>query len=143
MTSLSAGWARIRERRGCFFLERLALRPVDLDKPESRQGKMKTPLVQALDYVEELPRLEQPRFVVTCNFETFRVYDRDAWAKSQLINHPFEFTLAELVDHPEYLSFITDPANNVLCVRLVFCLFCEDADLFPKDAFLHYLLRAG
>lgn len=136
-------WARIRERRGCFFLERLALRPVDLDKPESRQGKMKTPLVQALDYVEELPRLEQPRFVVTCNFETFRVYDRDAWSKSQLIDHPFEFTLAELVDHPEYLSFITDPANNVLCVRLVFCLFCEDADLFPKDAFLHYLLRAG
>ncbi|WP_330932969.1 type IIL restriction-modification enzyme MmeI [Actinomyces graevenitzii] len=68
-------------------MERLALRPVDLDKPESRQGKMKTPLVQALDYVEELPRLEQPRFVVTCNFETFRVYDRDAWAKSQLIDH--------------------------------------------------------
>lgn len=30
-------------------------------------------------------------------------------------------------------------ALNVLCVRLVFCLFCEDADLFPKDAFLHYL----
>ncbi len=95
--------------------------------------------MQALDYVEELPRLEQPRLVVTCNFETFRVYDRDAWAKSQLIDHPFEFTLAELVDHPEYLSFITDPANNVLCVRLVFCLFCEDADLFPKDVFLHYL----
>lgn len=75
---------------------------------------MKTPLMQALDYVEELPRLEQPRFVVTCNFETFRVYDRDAWAKSQLIDHPFEFTLAELVDHPEYLSFITDPANSRL-----------------------------
>ena len=36
-----------------------------------------------------------------------------------------------------------EAANNVLCVRLVFCLFCEDADLFPKDAFLHYLLRAG
>lgn len=75
---------------------------------------MKTPLVQALDYVEELPRLEQPRFVVTCNFETFRVYDRDAWAKSQLIDHPFKFTLAELVGHPEYLSFITDPANSRL-----------------------------
>ena len=152
---------------------------IDLDKPESRQGMMKTPLVQALDYVEELPRSEQPRFVVTCNFSTFRVYDRDAWSKSQLVSHPFEFKLSDLVDHPEYLSFITDPANsrlekekevsirageligklydrmregyinpdsddsmhalNVLCVRLVFCLFCEDADLFPKDAFLHYL----
>lgn len=94
---------------------------VDLDKPESRQGKMKTPLVQALDYVEELPRLEQPRFVVTCNFETFRVYDR----MRQGYMEP---------DSAESMH-----ALNVLCVRLVFCLFCEDADLFPKDVFLHYL----
>lgn len=28
---------------------------------------------------------------------------------------------------------------NVLCVRLVFCLFAEDAGLFPKDAFYNYL----
>ncbi|EYT50517.1 class I SAM-dependent DNA methyltransferase [Brachybacterium muris] len=30
-------------------------------------------------------------------------------------------------------------ALNVLCVRLVFCLFAEDAGLFPKDAFYNYL----
>ncbi|MCP1387047.1 N-6 DNA methylase [Corynebacterium sp. TA-R-1] len=28
---------------------------------------------------------------------------------------------------------------NVLCVRLVFCLFAEDAGVFPKDAFFSYL----
>ena len=28
---------------------------------------------------------------------------------------------------------------NVLCVRLVFCLYCEDAGLFEKDALLNYL----
>lgn len=28
---------------------------------------------------------------------------------------------------------------NVLCVRLVFCLFAEDAGIFPKDAFHDYL----
>ena len=28
---------------------------------------------------------------------------------------------------------------NVLCVRLVFCLFCEDAELFQKNALLNYL----
>ena len=28
---------------------------------------------------------------------------------------------------------------NVLCVRLVFCLFAEDAEIFPKDAFYNYL----
>lgn len=32
-------------------------------------------------------------------------------------------------------------ALNVLCVRLVFCLFCEDADLFAKDALLNFLRK--
>lgn len=48
--------------------------------------------------------------------------------------------------HKELLDCYIDPENpasqhslNVLCVRLVFCLFCEDADLFDKDAFLNYL----
>lgn len=152
---------------------------IDLDKEELRQGKQKTPLTQALDYVDELPRLDQPRFVITCNFSTFRVYDRDAYGRSQLPNNAFEFTLDELANHPEYLAFINDPANsrlekektvsikageligklydklregymnpdseesmhalNVLCVRLVFCLYCEDAGLFGKDAFYNYL----
>lgn len=152
---------------------------IDLDKEELRQGKKKTPLTQALDYVDELPRLEQPRFVITCNFSTFRVYDRDAYGRSQLSNNAFEFTLDELANHPEYLAFINDPTNsrlekektvsikageligklydklregyidpdsdesmhalNVLCVRLVFCLYCEDAGLFGKDAFYNYL----
>ena len=152
---------------------------VNLDDYEVRQKKKKTPLMQALDYVEELPRLKQPRFVVTCNFGIFRVYDRDKWSKSQLADNAFEFTLDELAEHPEYLAFITDPGNsrlekekqvsikageligqlydmmregyidpdsdesmhalNVLCVRLVFCLYCEDADLFEKDSFYNYL----
>ena len=152
---------------------------IDLDKEELRQGKQKTPLTQALDYVDELPRLEQPRFVITCNFSTFRVYDRDVYGRSQLSNNAFEFTLDELANHTEYLAFINDPTNsrlekektvsikageligklydklregyidpdseesmhalNVLCVRLVFCLYCEDAGLFGKDAFYNYL----
>lgn len=152
---------------------------VSLDDYETRQKKKKTPLMQALDYVEELPRPKQPRFVVTCNFGIFRVYDRDKWSKSQLADNAFEFTLDELAEHPEYMGFITDPGNsrlekekqvsikageligelydmlregyidpdseesmhalNVLCVRLVFCLYCEDADLFEKDSFYNYL----
>ena len=152
---------------------------VDLDRPELRQGVMKTPLEQALHYADDLPLSQQPRWVLTCNFATFRVYDREAHAKSQLAAHGFEFSLAELGEHPEYLAFIRDAkaakqekelqvsiragelvgelydrlrtgyldpdsddsmhALNVLCVRVVFCLFCEDSDLFEKDAFYHYL----
>ena len=152
---------------------------VDLDKPEPRQGRMKTPLEQALDYVDELRPAEQPRFVITCNFETFRVYDRDECSRSQLAEHAHEFTLPELGEHPERLGFVTNHANariehekqisikagervgqlydrlracyadpdspeslhslNVLCVRIVFCLFCEDSQLFERSAFYNYV----
>lgn len=152
---------------------------VDLDKPEERQGRMVTPFEQALGYAESFPRNLQPRFIVVCNFSTFRVHDRDAYARTELASKYIEFTLEELGQNPHLLGFITDPANsraerekkvsmeagrligelhamlqdqyidpeseenqkalNILCVRLVFCLFCEDAELFPKDAFLNYL----
>ena len=152
---------------------------IDLDKPEPRQGKMKTPLEQAIDYVIDLPLPEQPKYIITCNFRQFRIYDREKYGRSELANNAFEFTLEELADRPDYLNIIVDPNNsrlekekqvsieagrligqlydlmregyidpdseesqhalNVLCVRLVFCLYCEDSDLFPKDSFYNYL----
>ena len=155
---------------------------IDLDKPEPRQGVLKTPLQQVIDYAASLPLQEQPKYLITCNFDTFRIYDRTKYGDRELEGKQFEFHLADLVDHPEYLSCIVDPNNsrlrkeqevseqagrligelydmlrlqyhnpdseeaqhslNVLCVRLVFCLFCEDAGLFGvKDAFSNYLLR--
>lgn len=152
---------------------------IDLDKPEERQGRMVTPFEQALAYAESFPRNRQPRFVVVCNFSTFRVHDRDACPRAELAGKYVEFTLEELGRNPHLLDFVADPANsrserekqvsmeagrligelhsllqtqyidpeseesqkalNILCVRLVFCLFCEDAELFPKDALLNYL----
>ncbi|MBD9699545.1 class I SAM-dependent DNA methyltransferase [Flavimobilis sp. GY10621] len=44
--------------------------------------------------------------------------------------------------HAQYLDPDSEESRhslNVLCVRLVFCLFSEDAGLFPKDAFANYL----
>lgn len=154
---------------------------IDLDKLEERQGRMVTPFEQALAYAESFPRNHQPRFIVVCNFATFRVHDRDAVPRSELASSFIEFSLEELAETPHLLAFIADPANsraekerqvsmeagrligdlhaalreryidpeapenqhalNVLCVRLVFCLFCEDAGLFPKDALLNYLRR--
>ena len=45
-------------RDGSTIVEQKSL-GVDLDKPEPRQGKMKTPLEQALDYVDELKNLTE------------------------------------------------------------------------------------
>nr|WP_295027728.1 type IIL restriction-modification enzyme MmeI [uncultured Mobiluncus sp.] len=173
------GFIDVWIRDASVMVEQKSLR-VDLDAPEMRQGVLKTPLSQVWDYAEDLPLAEQPRFLVTCNFGEFRVYDRTRGGRSVLESAPtFAFSLAELGEHPEYLGFITDPLNsrlekekevssqagelvgriyselldqylepdapetrhalNVLCVRLVFCLYCEDAGLFPKDAFYRYL----
>ena len=155
---------------------------IDLDKPEPRQGALKTPLQQVQDYAASLPLTEQPKYLLTCNFKAFRVYDRTRYGDKELADHAFEFSLEDLVEHPEYLSCIVDPNNsrlrkeqevseqagrligdlydmllkqyhdpdsdetkhslNVLCVRLVFCLFCEDAGLFGEpDAFSKYLMN--
>lgn len=153
---------------------------IDLDKAEMRQSELKTPLQQVQDYAASLPLTEQPKYLITCNFKSFRVYDRSKYGDKELVNNAFEFTLDDLVEHPEYLGCIVDPGNsrlrkeqevseqagrligelydmlrsqyhdpdsdeakhslNVLCVRLVFCLFCEDAGLFGEpDAFANYL----
>ena len=153
---------------------------VDLDKPELRQGELKTPFKQVYDYAVSFPRNEQPDYLITCNFDKFRVYSRKEHGDINLEKNGIEFTVNDLGDKPEYLSFLVDPQNsrlyqereisetagdligklydmlreqyldpnteeskhslNVLCVRLVFCLFCEDAGLFGEmDAFYNYL----
>lgn len=68
---------------------------IDLDKPEECQGRMVTPFEQALTYAESFPRNRQPRFVVVCNFSTFRVHDRDACPRAELAGKYVEFTLEE------------------------------------------------
>ena len=42
---------------------------VDLDKPELRQGEMKTPFKQVYDYAVSFPKDLQPDYLITCNFE--------------------------------------------------------------------------
>jgi hypothetical protein len=155
---------------------------VDLDKPEIRQNTPVTPLMQAVRYAQSFSGEdpERPHWIVVCNFETFRVYDRDKFGDSEFAEHYLEFTLDEFAENPTLLNFLVDKKNsrselerevsfnagkligqlrselekryinpesdetqhalNVLCVRLVFCLFCEDAvGIFSKDAFLEYL----
>lgn len=153
---------------------------VDLDKPEPRQGEMKTPFKQVYDYAVSFKRQEQPDYLITCNFHEFRVYSRKEYSDNVLEENGQEFTIDQLAEKPEYLAFLIDPKNsrlyhereisekagqligklydllrkqyhnpdseesqhslNVLCVRLVFCLFCEDAGLFGEmDAFYNFL----
>lgn len=84
---------------------------IDLDKPEPRNGGMETPLQQAMWYARHLPYSERPRWVMTCNFGTFRLYDLENERPEDTVQ---EFSLEELQDSLYLLSFLTSNETSRL-----------------------------
>lgn len=84
---------------------------IDLDKPEPRNGGMETPLQQAMWYAQHLPYSERPRWVMSCNFGTFRLYDLDNERPEDTVQ---EFSLEELPDSLYLLSFLTSNETSRL-----------------------------
>lgn len=140
-------------------------------------GTLLKPIEQAKRYAAELPVSQHPKWIVTCNFEKFLVYDME-----HPHNEPEEILLSNLPEEYYRLNFLVDngsahirkemevsmaagelvgklynaflnqyndPSNaeslrslNKLCVRLVFCLYAEDAGIFGEhDMFHDYLER--
>ena len=150
----------------------------DLREPiKQSDGTFLNSFQQAKRYITELPVSKHPRWVVTCNFKSFLVYDME-----NPNGEPEEILLENLEKEFYRLSFITatesvhlkkeleiskkagdiigeiydaileqykDAANpspatlkslNMLCVRIVFCLYAEDAGIFGhKSMFGDYL----
>lgn len=139
-------------------------------------GNMLTPFQQAQRYSAVLPYSERPRWIVTCNFAEFDVYDME-----NPKGEPSRIELKDLEREYYRLQFLvevrsvhlerelqvsmqageivgriydelikqydeTDPmalrSLNILCVRLVFCLYAEDAGVFPRHDMFHDYLEA-
>lgn len=137
-------------------------------------GSLLNPFQQARRYVVSLPVSEHPRWIVTCNFSEFLVYDMEqpngepeqillenlgkeyyrlqflVDAKSEhlskemevsikagdIVGQIYEALLKQYDDNsPEALRWL-----NILCVRLVFCLYAEDAGIFTRDQFHDFLV---
>ncbi len=149
----------------------------DLNKAiRQSDGSLLTPFQQAKRYITELPLSQHPRWVVTCNFEEFHVYDMERPGGDPevilLKNLPEEYyRLQFLVDfgneHIETETEISvaageivgllydafskqyaDPNSehslhslNVLCVRLVFCLYAENGGIFGRYGMFHDYLE--
>ncbi len=145
----------------------------DLNKAiRQSDGSMLTPFQQAKRYITELPVSQHPRWVVTCNFEQFNVYDMERPGGDPevilLKDLPEEYyRLQFLVDtgneHTEHEKDVsiaageivgqiydafakqyTDPESehalhslNVLCVRLVFCLYAENSGILGHYGIFH------
>lgn len=138
-------------------------------------GSLLNPFQQARRYVVSLPVSEHPRWIVTCNFSEFLVYDME-----QPNNEPEQILLENLGKEYYRLMFLVDAKNehlskeikvskeageivgkiyealleqyddnspealrwlNILCVRIVFCLYAEDAGIFTHEQFHDFLVR--
>lgn len=151
----------------------------DLREPiRQSDGTRLTPFQQAKRYSAELPYSERPRWIVTCNFQQFLVYDMERPS-----GEPEQVLLKDLSQDYYRLQFLVDTGDqnikkemevskqagelvgvlydafakqygdkpteeelrslNVLCVRLVFCLYAEDAGIFGRHGMFHDYLSSG
>ena len=141
-------------------------------------GTFLTPFQQAKRYSSELPYSQRPRYIITCNFQEFLIYDMEKptgepetiYLKdlpkeyyrlsfltdtgSELIRKEMEISIkaGELVGvlYDEILKQYKNPEDektlkslNMLCVRLVFCLYAEDSGLFGDHLKFHNYLKGS
>lgn len=139
-------------------------------KAKQSDGQELTPFEQARRYNVSLPHSQKARWIVTCNFQTFLIYDMENDPNGL---DPIELKLDDLGTKYNELKFLVeyqdqkiieeqqlsikageligriydllkpqykDPESpntlkslNKLCVRLVFCLYAEDAGLFSRN----------
>lgn len=82
----------------------------DLNKPiKQSDGTMLTPFQQAKRYITELPLSQHPRWVVTCNFAQFYVYDMERPG-----GEPEIIELANLEKEYYRLQFLVDTGSEHL-----------------------------
>lgn len=145
----------------------------DLNKPEVQSdGSTLTPYEQAKRYSDNLDYSERARWIITCNFKEFQIFDMDKAHSAPTIikleelekqyyvlqfivdskdiniqkEEEVSFKAGELVGkiYDEIVKLYIDPTSeesqkslNMLCVRLVFCLYAEDAGLFGRHSMFH------
>ena len=149
----------------------------DLRKPiKQSDGTFLNPFQQAKRYAAELPYSQRPRWIVTCNFQEFLIYDMEkptgepeqillkdlgkeyyrlqflVDTKDENIKKEMEISIqaGNLVGllYDEILKQYKNPENpetlkslNQLCVRLVFCLYAEDAGIFGGHNKFHNYIK--
>lgn len=152
-------------------------REKDLRKPiQQADGSLLNPFQQAKKYIVELPVSEHPRWVITCNFQEFLIYDMEKPSgepesillkdlpkeyyrlqflveeKNELLHREEQISIqaGELVGklYEAILKQYVDPTDpktlhslNILCVRMVFCLYAEDAGIFGEHLKFHNYIK--
>ena len=140
-------------------------------------GTLLNPFQQAQRYSAALPYSQRPRWIITCNFEEFLIYDMEkptgepesillkdlakeyyrlqflVEEKSELLHREEQISIqaGELVGrlydailkqyiHPDDKASLH--SLNILCVRLVFCLYAEDSGILGEHLKFHNYIKS-
>ena len=137
------------------------------------EGHLGTAFNQARTYNNALPHRENAKWIITCNFKEFNIYDME-----NPNDDPIKFSLEELPENIHCLDFLVNDeikqivkeekvsiraaqliseiynlilkeydnptfeeleSLNILCVRLTFCMYIEDAKLLPEKLFRNFI----
>ena len=139
-------------------------------------GTLLNPFQQAQRYSAALPYSQRPRWIITCNFEEFLIYDMEkptgepesillkdlakeyyrlqflVEEKNELLHREEQISIqaGELVGklYDAILKQYVDPTDkktlhslNILCVRIVFCLYAEDSGIFGEHLKFHNYIK--
>lgn len=142
--------------------------PGNLIVEQKSAGKdLLTAQLQAYQYFDWLPERDQPRYILTCDFQRWRLVDLEDNGRE------LKFNLSDLHKHVEAFAFILGRRRNFgtqadvnikaaellgklhdalfadgyeghdlerLLVQILFCLFADDTGIFePKDIFLQLI----
>ncbi|MGV9189449.1 class I SAM-dependent DNA methyltransferase [Arcanobacterium canis] len=105
----------------------------DLDDDHPAQNYLEFRLAELPEQLHLLDFLIDPQLIRR------RREEKVSLDAGQLIGRLYDLLRAQYLDPDSPQS---RHSLNVLCVRLVFLLFAEDAGLFAKDSFYHYLKNA-
>lgn len=84
-------------------------RDVSLTKKQKQpDGQKLNAYEQALRYAQGLELYEQPRFIITCNFDEFLIYDQNAKKEP-----PVRILLQDLAEHIEKLSILLPGRDEI------------------------------